>query len=398
VGPALPPAQAGVGVPDARPVVALVAHEVHDDGGMERACAELVRRANGRYRWVVVSTRLAPDLRAQVEWRRVPVPPRPFPLRFVVFGVLAGLRLARMRPDLVHTVGAIVPNRVDVAAVHFCHAGYRQALGALAPPGSPPLRRVNTGLVRVLSLIAERWCYRPSRLRAMAAVSPGVARELEAHYPGVPVTVTPNGVDTDRYRPDPAVRSQLRQAEAVRPDEVVALFVGGDWDRKGLHIAIAALAVARQAGAPVRLWVVGPGDEGRFAALALEEGVEASVRFFGAQPAAERFFQAADVFVLPTLYETFSLVAYEAAACGLAVVASRVAGIEDLVGDDEAGVLVAREPEPVGKALAWLALNPSARREMGEAGRRRCRQYTWARSVDSVVELYERLTDPGLRP
>lgn len=383
---------------DVRPVVALVAHDVHDGGGMERACAELVRGAQERYRMVVVATHLGPELHGLAEWRRVTVPERPMPLKLVLFALLAGVRLVRERADLVHTVGAIVPNRVDVAAVHFCHAGYHRAVGALSPPGSPPLRRLNNAASRVLAIAAERWSYRPSRLRSLAAVSPGVARELESHYPGVPVTVTPNGVDVERYRPEPAVRSEVRGAEGVAEDEVVALFVGGDWDRKGLDVAISALAVARGQGAPVRLWVVGTGDEERFSSVARSEGVGAQVRFFGAQARTERFFQAADLFVLPTLYETFSLVAYEAAACGLPVVAPRVAGIDELVGSDEAGLLVEREREPVGKAVAWLALHPTARSEMGEAGRLRAQQYTWARSVDAVVELYEHLLDqPGSR-
>ena len=96
----------------------------------------------------------------------------------------------------------------------------------------------------------------------------------------------------------------------------MCLFVGGDWDRKGLGVAIEAVSLVRQR-TPIRLWVVGRGESGRFEQLAERLGVGDHVRFFGPRADTERFYQAADIFVLPTEYETFSLVAYEAAASSL---------------------------------------------------------------------------------
>ena len=119
-----------------RPRLALVAHGVHDHGGMERALAELVRRARREVDFVVVSPTLADDLQREVDWVRVRTPRRPYVLRFLVFFVVAGLRLRRVRADLRQSEGAIVPNRVDVATVQFCHAGYVASTGSLAPSGS----------------------------------------------------------------------------------------------------------------------------------------------------------------------------------------------------------------------------------------------------------------------
>ena len=81
---------------------------------MDRALAELIRRGSAEFEFVVFSATLAPELRPLVEWRAITVPRRPMPLRFTLFFLLAGLRLARERFDLVCTVGAIVPNRTDV--------------------------------------------------------------------------------------------------------------------------------------------------------------------------------------------------------------------------------------------------------------------------------------------
>jgi glycosyltransferase involved in cell wall biosynthesis len=372
-------------MPD-RPTVTLVAHGIHDDGGMERAFFELVRRAHERYRFVVIASDLDERLRDVVEWRRVRVPPRPIPLKVAVFAVLAGLRLARMPRSVVHTMGAVVPNRADVATVQFCWAGFRERTGRIGTPARTLPRVVNNLLTAVLSRSLEAWCYRRSRVQVLGAVSEGVARELHDHYAGVPVAITPNGVDVRRFAPNDAEREALRAEQGVEADEVVLLFVGGDWERKGLAIVIDAAA---RAGIDARLWVVGRGDAEEYGERARRCGVRAT--FFGERSDAERWYAAADVFVLPTLYETFSLAAYEAAAAGLPVVATRVSGIDELLAGGGAGILVERSVESVSAALATLAGDAALRRSLGSEGRRRATSFDWSSSVDAVVAVYEEL-------
>lgn len=375
--------------PERKAVIAIVAHGVHDQGGMERALFELIRRAADRYSFVVISCELDEQLRPLVRWERISVPRRPIPLKMVLFAIAAGRRLRRVEADLVHTMGAVVPNKVDVVNVQFCTADLVAATGSLASAGAPRLRRVNTALTRALTLRMERWCYRPSRLRVLTPVSAGLAHELARHFPGVTVTVTPNGVDNERYRPNAAGREAVRAESDVAERDVVALFVGGDWDRKGLETAIRGVGIAAASGVPLQLWIVGRGDEKRFRSIAAEAG--AQVSFFGPRAETAPFFQGADVFVLPTLYETFSLVAHEAAASGLPIVATATHGIAELVGDDEAGVLVDRDAQSVADALSRLALDDALRARLGAEARSRAGAYGWDRSVESMVDVYERL-------
>jgi len=370
--------------------VALVAHEIHDHGGMEKALAELIRVGRGHVNFVVVSRYLAPDLRHLVDWRRVPAPNRPFPLKFSLFFVLAGARLRAVRADVVHTMGAIVPNRADVATVQFCHAAHRQIALRASIDRRPALRRLNTAISSLLSVVAERWLYRPSRTRALAAVSRGVARELRERYPCVSVLLTPNGVDLERFRPDPDVRRAFRATHGVGTGEVVALFVGGDWERKGPAIAIRAVARATRE-APLRLWVVGRGDEERLGRVAAEHGVEDRVSFFGPRADSERFFQAADVFVFPSAYEGFPLALLEAAASALPLVVTATNGVDELVGDGSCGIVVQRTTDSVARALVRLANSPELRAELGIAARAQAQEFTWQRSVESVIDSYSRL-------
>jgi glycosyltransferase involved in cell wall biosynthesis len=376
-----------------RPRVTIAAHEVHDDGGMEAAMAHVVRHARHDYDVTVVTARLDPELRAGVRWRRVRLPRSPVALRIVAFALQAAPVLDAEHADLVHTLGALVPNRADLATVQYCHAGVpADARTAGADLGRA--RRVHTQLAHRVSLAAERWCYRPSRLRRAAAVSPGVADEFAAAYPGIPVSITPNGVDLERFAPDPAVRAAVRADAGVGPDDVVVLFVGGDWVRKGLAIAIAAVGRLARAGAPVHLWVVGRGDVEQHRALATAAGLDGRITFFGFRSDRERFFRAADVFTLPTVYETFCIAAFEAAAAELPIVMTRVNDVGALVRDGTGGALVDRDPDALADALAPFVADPARRAADGRAVRARAEHYTWDASAASVLDLYRDLVGP----
>lgn len=376
--------------------VTLVAHEVHDHGGMERACAELIRNTHDQVRYTVVAIDLDEDLEPLVErWIRVGAPGRPFPMKFMAFFVLGGFAVWRCRGGLTHTVGAIVPNKIDLATIHFCHAGFRAANGGRGEArGSWPWRW-NTALTRGMAVAVERWSYRPGRVRAVAAVSSGVADEMSVHYAGIPLYSTPNGVDSMRFRPDEAARECLRVEQRVRPDTCVALFVGGEWGRKGLSLVIEGVAKARAEGADIVLWVVGGGDVARFGSLARKFGVEEKVTFFGRRRDAERFYQAADLFVLPSAYETFSMVCFEAAASGLPLVIPPLSGAGEIVGKDEAGIIVDRTWRSIASALRTLAVQPSERIRLGDEARRRACRFTWGISSGAVIDVYESLTKGG---
>ncbi|HEY2326050.1 MAG TPA: glycosyltransferase family 4 protein [Gaiellaceae bacterium] len=366
-----------------RPTVAIVIHDLHDHGGMERAVVELIRRARDEFRLVVVSTTVDPELVSLVEWEHVRgVPRRPFTLKFLVFAVRAGLQLRRVRADLVHTMGAIVPNRSDLSTVQFVHRAFVTAAGRFSAPGSHGLVRWSGALSRFVSALAERWCYRPGRLRVAAVASPRVERDFVKLFPEIPTVLTPNGVDTARFRPDAATRAELRAQEGVGDHDVVALFVGGDWHRKGLDLAIQAVAGVRDTGLAVSLWVVGPGDDTPYR----EKG--SAARFFGSRLDVERFMQAADLFVFPSLYEADPLVVLEAAASALPLVLTDASAVG--VGDD-AALVVERTAAGVAEGVRRLVADRDLRSAMGAAGVARAKELTWDRSTDELIGEYRRL-------
>ena len=377
-----------------------VAQDLHGRGGMDRVHAEVIKSLSHKWHITVVTATLPPELRELVEWHRIPLPRRPAPLRYTCFFVLGGWRLRsilggwRLRSlrGLVHVAGAVVPNRADISSVHLCHAGLVEAMGRLAPGSAPLPRRLNTTANRLLALAAERWCYRPTRLRKFHAVSNGVADELRRHYPGIPITVIPNAVDTDRYQPDSVVRARIRGEQGIPDNTVVALFVGADWDHKGLDIAIDGVALASKECDDLELWVVGSGDQSRFTDRAAMAGIPTRVKFFGWQADPSSFYKASDIFVLPSRYEAYPLVALEAAACSLPVVATAVNGVVELLGDSQAGMIVERDRGDVARALAALAGSADLRHSLGAEGRKRVQSLGgWDQVADRLGQQFEEL-------
>ena len=330
----------------------------------------LIKQQHERFRYIVVSMVLPEEIRPLVDWHPVPLLKYPsFRLRWVIFYLLAGARIARLRADLVHTIGPtpIVPNHVDLNTVTYCHAAFREATAEDRFRGRSIGWRTGQRIAEAL----ERWWFK-RRVRVLVALSEGSTAELRRNYPENEIAIAPRGIDLTRFRPDIGHRRQIRDEQSLSASDVVALFVDQDHrDFKGLQVAIEAFAVAsRTEGGPTQLWVLGEKNE-ECASVAERLGVRERVRFLGYTRDPERFYQAADIFVLPTAYETFCRSAYEAAACGLPIVASPVNGIRELVGANEAGILTGRNATDIARALVMLARDAELRARTGRVATQR---------------------------
>jgi UDP-glucose:(heptosyl)LPS alpha-1,3-glucosyltransferase len=106
-------------------------------------------------------------------------------------------------------------------------------------------------------------------------------------------------------------------------------------------------------------------------------------------------YAAADAFCLPTLYETFCLVAHEAAAAGLPLLVGCVSGVDDLIVDGVNGWFITRDPSDLALRLRQLRDEPAKASQMGQAARRSTERYGWDMAVNAHLALYERLALSG---
>lgn len=362
-------------------IVTLVAHDIGPVGGMERQLSELIGGllADGFEVSVISRTCRVPG-HPRLEWVRVRGPARPFPLAYPWFLLIGSALVRRRARGVVHSTGAIVLNRIDVTTVHLCHHEVARMPDLLRVARAGRIYRLNGRVASRLSRLGERWCYRPGRVTRLVAVSSGVADELRRHFPEMAesVSTVSNGVDTARFKPGENGRAE---APASR---LTALFVGGEWEGKGLRFAIEALS-----GLPSwRLGVVGRGDVERYTRLADSHGVSDQVSFHGVTEDVASLYRSADAFVLPTAYESFSLVTYEAAASGLPLLVSRVSGVEDLLEDCVSGWFVGRNAEDIRRRLLALQSDPDLRARMGQAARRASLEFSWDRMVAGYERVY----------
>jgi phosphatidylinositol alpha-mannosyltransferase len=236
---------------------------------------------------------------------------------------------------------------------------------------------------------ATSWMLRPlaRRLRARIAVSDAARRTVEPHFPGR-YDIVPNGIDVRRFqvaRPRPLFMPEDRRW---------VLYVGRLEPRKGVDVLVYAMNRVQKRAPEAALLVVGNGPERqRLEGLARATGI--SVVFAGAVPDDElaACLQAADLVCSPALGgESFGIVLLEAMASGKPIVASRIEGYAELIGEADCARLVPPgEDGPLAAELLALLSNEALRRRLGACGAEDVRQYDWDAIAGRLVEIYRRV-------
>ena len=211
--------------------------------------------------------------------------------------------------------------------------------------------------------------------------------------PAARIEVIPLGVDPEWFTP--GSRTDARRALGMPVDEQIILAVGRVEPLKGFDILIRAFGELTDRSG-VRLVIIG-GDESvraefdRLEAIADEVCVRDAVTFLGAvdHHLLPNHYRAADVVVMPSFSESFGLVAVEAMACGVPVVASRVGGLASTIADGRTGYLVPwRCPEPFAEKIELLLRNEPLRDALGASGVERMRGYSWDSVAGELIALY----------
>jgi len=300
--------------------------------------------------------------------------------------------LRRKRFDLVLGIGALTPF-ADVATIHFVQAREID----LQDKGLFPRDRRSAGLASLdyaLYSHAMGWLGRNFYHRSqthIVAISEAVKQDLVLFEGALTssIVVVPNGVDIERFHPANRefFRADTRKELGLDDDQVMVLFVGNSWGRKGLCTAIEAI----RDQANVRLVVVGEGLPDVFL-RDLPPAVSSRILFTGKQhEKVERYFAAADIFMLPTLYEPFGLVILEALASGLPSIVSASAGASEWL-TDGVDALLLRDPSDgveAQTALRSVLTRPDLAAVLSENGRRKAEELQWGAVAGRIIEAFQ---------
>ncbi len=197
----------------------------------------------------------------------------------------------------------------------------------------------------------------------------------------------------------PGNRAGARRAIGLAADRPIVLFVGRIQPLKAPDLAIRALAALDERRGRDTLLVIvggasgvdGAGEAAAARALTRQLGLADRVRFVEPTPhhILSSYYRAADVVIVPSRSESFGLVALEAAACGVPVVASAVGGLLDVVVDGVTGLLVpGRDPAAYAAAVDRILADRELAAAMGTAAAENARAYTWSLTAARLRRLY----------
>ena len=210
-------------------------------------------------------------------------------------------------------------------------------------------------------------------------------------YPADKINVVRNGVPLDRFRFDPELRERSRAGLKLKQDQIALLFAGSGWERKGLLFAIEAMALCKNR--KMRLLVAGRGDARQYQTMRLRFWRENPVEFLGEVADLVPVYAAADIFILPTIYDPFSNACLEALASGLPVITTRSNGFSEIVEDGVHGSVI----EDAGNLIAlrdairfWS--DSSLRDAARSANIERASQFDISNNVAQTLEVLARVT------
>lgn len=335
--------------------VALVSVEVSKLGGVERyahCIANLLRP-------VVFTNRTDGIISA----RHIPSIGRPDLLRKEIFPILSTVLCRRSGFDIVHSMGVSHLSPHCVTA----HTSGRYMLRLLERGELffhlSPLRKLYWRARLFVPAALERWMYRKNI--PIVPVSNLLRNVLGSDYgiPGKRITVIYPGVDTEEFKPSAEMRERTRERLGLRGK--VVLFVGGQDKRKGLHFLIEALR-----GLDVTLLICG-GEHRDMPAV----------------------YNACDILVLPSLFDSFGFPVLEAMASGIPVIVSKNTGASELVDGTAAG-LVLEDPRDIGdirRKIVSLLGDKERLYDMGNEARQIALRYNLSHFRDSLLKFYESL-------
>ena len=211
------------------------------------------------------------------------------------------------------------------------------------------------------------------------------------------INVVPAGVDLELFQP--MDRQAAREVLGIREERII-LYVGRIEPLKGLDLLVET-AAQMDTGESVRMIVVGADVNGdreidRVKELAKERDLEDQIDFVGQVEHSDLplYYNAADVCVVPSYYESFGLVALESMACGTPVVASRVGGLSTIINHGSTGYLKSwRCPEAFANSVEMIISSDGLQQSMGEAARKRAEGMGWGNVAAMMWDEYAALTE-----
>lgn len=381
--------------------IALLRQDYHKYGGAERYVYHLSRELARRGHEVHIFAHTGEDeLKGlnnstnsmnSITFHRVPIVRGAAFLKTLSFALFCRRLLKKRSFDIVHSFDRTLYQDVYRAG-DGCHREWlRKSLAMTSSPLARLAIRLNP--LHLTLLFLEKRVFK--RCKKIIAIARAGREEIIRHYGANPqdIVVIYNGVDGEEFKPDNkrlfgvSVRRQFNLTE----DDFVILFVGSGFRRKGLSYLIKAVALLKEKR--VKLLVVGKDRKGPYLHLVKSLGLDGKVIFTGSSMETYKFYAAATVFVLPTLYEPFGNVCLEALSSGLPLIISRSSGAAEIITEGEEGFLLnnPKDPEEIARKIK-MTFEGETRERLSRNARNLAERFTLDRNAEETLKVYREVT------
>ena len=244
-----------------------------------------------------------------------------------------------------------------------------------------------------LILKLEKNIFESSQCKKIVAISQMVKNDILENYkcPSENIAVVYNGVDLKRFHPDNknTYRKLIREKLEIPESATLILFVGSGFERKGLQFLLESTAYLNNED--WRLLLMGKGKFEKFIRYAPTDK-HPQIIAKEPDPEIEKYYAAADIFILPSIYEPFGNANLEALATGLPVITTRYCGAADIIKNKQNGLVVQDpfNPEEIAENIRSL-FDPSTRETMGKNARELAEQFPLERNSREMLEIYKSL-------
>ena len=244
-----------------------------------------------------------------------------------------------------------------------------------------------------LILKLEKSIFESGQCKKIVAISQMVKNDILENYKCPPenITVVYNGVDLKRFHPDNknTYRKLIREKLGIPESSTLILFVGSGFERKGLQFLLQSTAYLKDKN--WRLLLMGKGKFEKYMRFAPADK-RTQIIAKEPDPEIEKYYAAADIFILPSIYEPFGNANLEALATGLPVITTKYCGAADIINDKKNGLVVKDpfNPEEIAEKICYL-FTPSTREKIGANARELAEQFPLERNSREMMEIYETL-------
>jgi UDP-glucose:(heptosyl)LPS alpha-1,3-glucosyltransferase len=322
-----------------------------------------------------------------IRFHKVPIISFPKYLTTVSFAWFVQRKIQEMGFDLIHAHERIFA--ADIISLHSIP--HRLWVRDIRQKRFPSLfDRATIAVERAMVLNHDKTLFLPVSSIArdqFITEYPHVVDRVEVLHPGVDMS----GFERlDRSQ----CRTNIRRQFGLLETDTVLLFVGMNFELKGLDQVISALGKIKAIphDRPLKLLVVGKGDQNKYRKMAQNRGLGDDIRFAGIRKEKmEEVYLAADFYAMLSSFDTFGMTVLEAMAASLPVIVSPHVGAKDLVQEGVNGFIVAREDIDAVSGRMLLLLDREKRMAMGINAQRVAQDHQWDIMAHNVMELYKKI-------